>query len=206
MKTHFFIISLVLFFVGGIFLNSCKEKDDDIEFSAHLEVEPGTQEYPNTTVQIENKSTESCDSYKWDFGDGEVTADENFVASFEHLYEGWGEFVIELTVTKGEVSKTANATIDIESPPINSLFSASPIVQVYPYATVYLENNFGDNYDTYTWVFGNEEGRIDNEYVPYFEYNYSDFGAGIYTITLTATNSDTTITASNTIWIQKQSE
>jgi PKD domain len=93
--------NIVLFFSALLIITSCK-KDRNV-----------TKEGPDTffaytnqgfTVHFENKTTGGT-SYKWDFGDGAVSTEQNPV----HAYPGKGKYVPTLYAT-GSDGKTAEAS------------------------------------------------------------------------------------------------
>jgi PKD repeat protein len=64
-----------------------------------------TYEVDNTTITFTNTSERGV-SYEWDFGDGQISSEENPV----HTYDEPGEYSVTLTVTGTEGTPTASVT------------------------------------------------------------------------------------------------
>ncbi len=81
---------------------------------ASFTVTPQQQQFPETTVFIENQSTAGTSSnYLWNMGNGAQLNEEN-PEPFD--YTTWGEFTITLNINNGFCSHTAQQTIEITPP------------------------------------------------------------------------------------------
>ena len=100
----------------------------------------------------------------------------------------------------GTCMDSDTVTLEVHNLP-DVAFHPTPQIQTYPQATVYIENNCSQNFDQYSWTFGNGDASIQTTYLSYFEYNYFDYGWGEYTITLTAYDGICSASDSTTIEI-----
>ncbi|MCK5136464.1 MAG: PKD domain-containing protein [Bacteroidales bacterium] len=124
--------------------------------------------YPKVVATIDADTTEGCHplavtfltqpggaSYYWDFGDGNAE-DGGYLA--HHLYENYTTAAVTRTV---ELTTTSfygcqdSETLDITIQPIPAPnFTAVPLVQTYPDATVAFTNETTPGPWTYLWDFG----------------------------------------------------
>lgn len=93
----------IFFFLGvTLLLTSCApEPVADFKMEVSGEVSPVNVAFTN--------SSENAESYLWDFGDGQTSAEENPT----HTYEYWGVFNITLTAMNGEKSVVTQRSITI---------------------------------------------------------------------------------------------
>jgi PKD repeat protein len=138
-------------------------------------------------VQFSNTSTGSITSYSWNFGDGSTSTLKDPV----HKYSAAGNFTVTLTATNAKGSKSKSQTITVNQS-LSPSFSYSP---ASPYAgqTVQFTDNSSGNPTSRSWDFG--DGSVSSLQNPTHAYS----SAGTYTVTLTASNSLETKTASKTI-------
>jgi uncharacterized repeat protein (TIGR01451 family) len=93
------------------------------------------------TVTFTDESTGVIDTYLWDFGDGNTSADQNPV----HTFTASGTYIVELTVTGPGGTDTATLTISVTAPatdtaqptdaPPRIVPSVTPVVDIIPTAT-----------------------------------------------------------------------
>ncbi|MDQ3192465.1 MAG: PKD domain-containing protein [Bacteroidota bacterium] len=119
-----------------------------------------------------NNITENADSYKWDFGDGNTSEEENP----EHTYSDAGTFTVTLTVENscGESIKTKVLNLSCPSPDADFGYSISGLTIEF--------NNRSERAGEYKWDFG--DGNFSEESDP--TYTYSN--PGIYTVELIVIN------------------
>ena len=89
----------------------------------------------------------------------------------------------------GNCVATDTVSVEIHDLPIVD-FEVTPQSQIYPQATIYIENNCNENFVEYAWTYGNGDTQIDTNFIYFHEYNYFDDGWGTYTITLTVQNTN----------------
>lgn len=103
-------------------------------------------------VQFTDQSTNSPDSWEWDFGDGNTSTAQNP----SHVYESEGVFTVVLKASNifGENTLTKTDMVDIGLAPIANFDSDSTLIQ--PGGTVKL-NDLSENSPTdWEWNFGNQ--------------------------------------------------
>ncbi|WP_424353230.1 PKD domain-containing protein [Methanosarcina mazei] len=134
------------------------------------------------SVQFIDES-QYAESVEWDFGDGNSSTDRNPA----HTYSESGLYTVSLTATGNGTSvvKTVVDYINVTIPPVPD-FSANVTVGTLP-----LTVQFSDN-STYTesveWDFG--DGNSSSERNPVHTYTV----AGLYSVSLTATGNNTSVT------------
>ena len=147
------------------------------------------------TLTIDNNSS-NAQSYSWDFGDGDTSNE------FEptHTFFNWGTndttYTITLLIQNGVgCVDSADAVITVFSSPYVS-FTANPDLQIWPNATITLDNtsiagtlNYQWNMDDGTALYTEDPGT----------YTYANWGE--YTIQLIGTNGYCSDTAYQTIEI-----
>jgi gliding motility-associated-like protein len=141
---------------------------------------PTVQTLPNATVTLTNNTTPGPWTYEWDFGDGTTSTDPNVPS---HTYLTSGTYVITLTVKDNdcEVSQSTSVTIN-PIPPIVD-FSYLPPSGCAPLTVTFTNlSQFADP-STYLWSFG--DGGTSQAANPTYTY----FNPGVYTVSLSASNS-----------------
>ena len=155
---------------------------------------------PCNTIQLNNLSgyCKGDLTYLWDFGDGTTSTEENPMHSFP-LSDSIQTYYISLTVTS-----TSDGLSDMVSIP----YTTSTIVpNFYPIQDcgIVTITNFSsicgssiENYPsfTYSWDFGDGNPAVNTDSTqPEFQYTYTD--SGLYTITMTMTDSNSGLSFSS---------
>ncbi len=65
---------------------------------AELLASPVTSEYPNSYINIENKSSQNANTYSWDWGDTQGIVDHSYISTYSHYYNSWGDYLISVTI------------------------------------------------------------------------------------------------------------
>ena len=133
-------------------------------------------------VQFTDKSANSPTSWKWSFGDGTYSTDQNPA----HTYNKQGKYTISLTVknAKGSNTATKSSHINVAAPlksPVTA-FSASPTSGNAPLKVQFTDKSTGTP-TKWKWSFG--DGTYSTSKNPAHTYNK----AGKYTVSLTSSNS-----------------
>jgi PKD repeat protein len=136
---------------------------------------PSHQEFPSSTVSVDNMTNPGTWTYLWDMGDGSSSSLED---PQPHTYATWGEYVIDLHVSSAHCADSVWHTIRI--------FPSMPVADfdtVYPGCephNVQFRNNslYGDSY---LWEF--DDGTTSTEFEPQHTFTQ----AGIYNVKLTVT-------------------
>ncbi len=126
-------------------------------------------------VEFENES-DNADNYYWDFKDGVTSNLENPQNRFENTTTSDKDFEVLLHATSDfncEDSITQPVTV---YPSPNAAFAVTPVLQIYPNATVSIDNNTNHTdagiWD-YTWDFG--DNKTSTEVQP-GEHTYDTWG------------------------------
>ncbi|MGB6036138.1 MAG: PKD domain-containing protein, partial [Cryomorphaceae bacterium] len=92
------------------------------------------------TVQFENQSTNSADSITWDFGDGNISTEENPF----HGYAEAGNYTVTLTVCADGVCSSSEQTVEIleTSGPVTA--DCQPSAPDFNYEIYLLQNSIND--------------------------------------------------------------
>ncbi len=149
MKIRLFCTSILL-----VILFACN-KEEESNFTSSF-----SYEYlDDNTVVYTNTSTGEYYSLTWDFGDGNVqtTTDKN--KSFQIHYELKGDYAVSLKVLdyNGQ-TKTTSQSVNIANsdlPVLEASFTAEPSLSNPNY--VLLNNTTEGNYDSFKWVYLDEE-------------------------------------------------
>jgi PKD repeat protein len=150
--------------------------------------------YAPLTVHFTNQSTGTAPlTYAWDFGDGESASE---LASPAFTYETPGTFTVTLTATNvagsdAEVKNGYITVIEVPTPPTAS-FTSNRRSGSVPLTVRFTDTSTGSTPMTYAWNFG--DGGTSSDQNPTHTYT----AIGSYTVTLRATNSlgsDTATTA-----------
>jgi PKD repeat protein len=154
-------------------------KTDSVFVYAQPEAEfialPSHQEFPASTVSLDNMTNPGNWNYLWDMGDGSTATLEN---PQPHTYATWGEYVIDLHVSSAHCVDSISHTIRIfPSMPIADFDTVYPACEPH---TVQFRNNslYGDSY---LWEF--DDGSTSAEFEPL--HTFTEFG--IYNVKLTVT-------------------
>ena len=150
-------------------------------------------EYTNTSI--------GGNSYYWIFGEDQQTDTvlTVFTRNYEALYEKDSVFTTTLIVySEGGCSDTTSQSITVYKIP-KVEFEAYPKIQLYPDATVYIDNLSGQGYSNYYWTFGDGATQVDGIFDGTTEHTYPTWGD--YTISLTVSSTSCSDTASQVIKI-----
>lgn len=135
---------------------------------------PFVQQFPNSTVALNNTSGPGNWSHAWSFGDG---ATSNVPQPGSHTYVNWGDFTITLIVSGTACSDTAVQQVTITPP----LPTASFLGQGEGCAPLSVSfTNASLQALSYQWSFG--DGGTSTADNPTYIYNVP----GVYSVTLTA--------------------
>jgi len=134
-------------------------------------------------IEFDNQS-DNADYYSWDFDDGVTSNLVNPVNRFENTSQNNKTFNVELQASSEfNCADTVSKPVTVYPSP-NAAFAVTPTLQIFPNATVSLDNNTNHTdaglWD-YSWDFG--DGNDSDETQP-GEYTYDDWGE--YDITLEA--------------------
>ncbi len=122
-------------------------------------------------VQFLNAS-ENCDSYSWDFGNGETSSDIN--PTF--VFRAAGTYTVTLTVKSGSIFKTVSTKITVYPKP-NSEFIISDKDNIFENDEVKFAN-LSTNYQSCSWNFGDDNTSSFKH--PVYSYKKS----GLYNVSL----------------------
>jgi len=147
------------------------------------------------TVTFSDASTGSITSWAWTFGGGSTSTTQNP----SHTYTAAGSYTVSLTVTGPGGSNTATkidyitVTTSPGPPPVAG-FSATPTSGPVPLTVTFIDASTG-SITSWAWTFG--DGSTSTTQNPSHTYT----AAGSYTVSLTATGSDGSDTATKTGYI-----
>uniref|UniRef100_UPI000A406248 PKD domain-containing protein n=1 Tax=Methanosarcina horonobensis TaxID=418008 RepID=UPI000A406248 len=142
------------------------------------------------TIQFTDQSTGSPTSWKWTFGDGNTSTDENPV----HIYNKTGLYSVALTTTNeggsNAVQKSSYINVTSESDNVTSNpgsivpvtdFFATPTSGNTPLTVQFTDQSTGSP-ASWKWTFGDRNTSTEKN--PVHTYNKS----GLYSVTLTTSN------------------
>lgn len=130
------------------------------------------------TVEFEDTSTYYPTSWKWTFGDGDTSTEQDP----EHTYSDEGTYTVTLKVTNGEGSDSVTKKDYIVVGDLTAAaFSASPVSGTAPLTVKFTD---ASTYDPTEWYWSFGDGYSSVAQSPSHTYN----NAGTYTVALTATN------------------
>ncbi len=157
----------------------CTEVTPVADFSGS----PTTGDAP-LTVNFTDLSTNTPDTWSWDFGDGGTSTAQNP----SYTYDVAGTYTVSLTASNCAGSDVASKTnyIAVSEPPCTAItpvadFSGSPTTGDAP-LTVNFTDLSTNTPDTWSWDFG--DGGTSTSQNPSYTYDV----AGTYTVILTASN------------------
>lgn len=173
---------------------SCKKEDESSEplykvdftfaFDDPSQIVPATIYFTNTS--------EGATSYYWDFGDFNYSTGSNAV----HTYTQPGDYTVTLTAQfpdGGSLSKAVIIKVLTPAAPV-AAFTADPDTCNVNVPVSFLNTSAGAI--SYSWAFG--DGQFSSQENPIHSYTQ----AGVYTVTLTATNAiGQTDTDVKNIWV-----
>ncbi len=142
------------------------------------------------TVMFTNNSS-NASSYIWNFGDLSNSTEQNPT----HTYANDGVYTVTLTATNNCGSTIFEQTVTIVTPPTAS-FNASGSAGCAPFA-VQFTNTSSNNATSFAWEFPGGNPASSTEANPSVIWN----AAGVYVVTLTASNSAGNSTSTSTITV-----
>jgi uncharacterized repeat protein (TIGR01451 family) len=144
------------------------------------------------TVQFTDTSTGAPTAWSWSFGDGGTSSSRNP----SHQYTAGGSYTVSLTATNSGGSNTATKsgyiTVTVAPPVAN--FTGSPTNGTVPLTVQFTDTSTGTP-TAWSWSFG--DGGTSSSRNPSHQY----MAAGTYTVSLTATNSGGSNTATKSGYI-----
>lgn len=142
-----------------------------------------------STVSFTNTSS-GATSYIWNFGDNSNSVETNPT----HTYANDGVYTVTLTATNTCGSSIFELTVTIATPPTAGFsFNGSGCT---PF-TVTFTNTSSSNATSFQWDFPGGNPSSSNEFSPTVTWNT----AGVYTVTLTASNASGSSTSTGTITV-----
>lgn len=148
------------------------------------------------SVAFTDLSTNNPTKWKWDFGDGTTSTEQNPT----HKYTKLGQQTVTLTASNnlGSDTKTINKYITVTSPPPGpvAVFHVTQRNGSAPFSVKFINNSTGSP-TTYTWNFGDNKSSTERE--PTHLYN----SPGVYTVSLKVKNAqgEHTLTLSDYITV-----
>jgi len=142
------------------------------------------------TVTFADASTGNPTSWAWDFGDGDTSSDQNPT----HDYDAGGTYTVSLTATNDAGSDTKNQLVTVMEPPPPDPPTADFTFVVNGFDVNFLDASTGEP-TSWAWEFG--DGDTSGDQNPAHTYD----AAGIFTVTLTATNDAGSDSASELVTI-----
>lgn len=149
----------------------------------------------NTTSEVVtfSNSTTGATSYTWDFGDGTPPFTTGSNAPFTHTYNTYGTFTVTMTATGPNGCQTTETLTVV----FEKFVSASLTLSLTEYSgcaphLLSTLTNLSQNANTYIWDFGDGSTFTTTTPTPPA---YAYTSAGTYTISLTASNSCNTASA-----------
>jgi len=143
------------------------------------------------TVHFTDESTGSPTAWRWTFGDGNTSTEQNPV----HTYNKSGLYSVALTASNANGSNTLSKSGYIAvSNSLVAAFSASPTSGPAPLGVSFTDNSTGSP-NSWRWAFG--DGNTSTEKNPVYVYNKT----GQYTVSLTVNNSGSISTETRSRYI-----
>jgi PKD repeat protein len=126
-------------------------------------------------------------SYKWDFGDSNITITSNPIIT--HRYASYGDYLVKLTVTDNSgLTDDETASIHVSQHPVASFTFTPPDPLVHETVTFDASSSTpdGGTIVSYTWNFG--DGNITTTNNMIITHAYETYGT--FTVTLNVTDSE----------------
>jgi PKD repeat protein len=159
--------------------------------TASFTTDKSSGNYP-LTVAFTDTSTGSPvpSSWEWNFGDSPSNVT---MQSPSHTFTSAGIYTVMLTVGNGVNTSTTTTIITVNTPPV-AVFSGTPLSGYAPLDVQFTDASTG--YPTgWSWTFG--DGATSAEQSPAHQYA----NPGLYTVSLTVTNSNGTDTETKTNYV-----
>ncbi len=147
------------------------EPHSDFSLSTSSACEPAAIKFLNTS--------ENCDSFHWDFGNGETSSQKNPTFVFRTA----GKYNVTLTVTSGRFSDSKTITITIYKKPDADFEISGKTKSLFKNDIIQFRNN-STNYSKCIWNFG--DGNTSADISPSYSYNRE----GNYKISLICISED----------------
>lgn len=160
------------------FYGCVDESDMDITIfatpRAEFSADPPLQKYPSSTVNFTNLGSSGTGfDYEWDFGDGNVSQEENP----SHTYVDHGTYDVTFTVSNGNCVTSVTHRVTVQpADPVSAFDEIAP--DCAPMTVTF--NNRSEYADFYRWDFG--DGAMSVEENPTHTYH----APGTYLVRLTA--------------------
>lgn len=148
----------------------------------------GTNGGPTATF---TNTSQNATTYLWDFGDGSVSSAVNPT----HTYQAEGTYTVTLTATNICGSQTFTQTVTVVTPP-QAAFTPSVTEGCFP-LEVQFTNQSSANATGYAWTFEGGTPATSTEANPVVTFDQP----GVYTVTLTVSNSAGSATTTSTITV-----
>jgi PKD repeat protein len=145
-----------------------------------------------TPVQFLDKSTGGVTSWRWDFGDGNSSTEQNP----SHVYAKEGDFPTTLTVSNEAGNSITRTNIGVLQAPVAGLTAKN--VALIGESIQFTSTSSGD-ITSYSWDFG--DGETSTEQNPSHGYDM----AGSYNVTLTVSNDFSSDTAVSQVQVMATS-
>jgi len=149
-----------------------------------------------TPIDVEFTNTSvNGNVYYWNFGDDFRTDSSltTFTRTYEALHDKDSTYSVQLVAesAKGCYDTIVQQVTTYRIPIVN--FAASPFVQVYPRATVNIENLSGEGYNNYHWDFDDGNTELHNSMVEAFSHIYSTWGKYEIVLSVYSSNCSDTV-------------
>lgn len=132
----------------------------------------------NLSVQFRDSSTGNPTEWRWDFGDGATSREQNPA----HIFPEAGDWVVTLTASKTGSSDTTSQIVSVTRDPLNEIEANFDFIQ--DGLTVVFRDTTTGNPTRWLWTFG--DGTQSAQQNPTKRYGLE----GSYVVTLTASNQD----------------
>ncbi|MEI7856202.1 MAG: PKD domain-containing protein [Methanomicrobiales archaeon] len=127
-------------------------------------------------VKFTDRSIGTPTSWKWDFGDGATSTEQNPV----HTFTTGGAFDVKLEIARGAETATSTQIVNIGGVPVADFIGAPTSVNVGE--TIAFTDKSSNSPNQWAWDFGDTKTLTTQN--PSYAYQLK----GIYTVSLTATN------------------
>ncbi len=158
--------------------NDEDNKNVNLAYEPYAEFSASTNKACVPAVVHFINASENCDSYLWDFGNGETSSDINPTFVFRTA----GTYTVVLTVKSGSISKAASTKITINPKP-SSDFIISDKNNIFENDEVKFAN-LSTNYQSCVWNFG------DKNTSGFTHPTYSYEKSGLYNVSLICFSKD----------------
>ncbi len=142
--------------------------------SASFLATPMVQQFPASTVVVDNTTANGTWGYAWDFGDGTTSGQEDPPA---HTYTTWGSYTITLVVFSGQCTDTVTQQVEV-TPPVPTASFIGAGEGCAPLTVSFTNTSLLGL--TYQWSFG--DGGTSTADAPTYTWNQP----GVYAVSLTA--------------------